>query len=168
MKAGRFLRARLRAKVLALVIGILVVGFGLLVGLNLGRERRALEARHRETARFLAACVRARQTIVFAGPPGSGKTTLLSCCAAELDPGLRVVIAEEVFEADVPLANVASLHEIGHEVTKSSWALPVTSRQDMNANQASNVNGVSCRDHCMGAPKPSSGYMVASSRFNNQ
>jgi pilus assembly protein CpaF len=60
-------------------------------------------------ARFLAACVRARQTIVFAGPPGSGKTTLLSCCAAELDPGLRVVIAEEVFEADVPLANVASL-----------------------------------------------------------
>ena len=66
------------------------------------------------------------------------------------------------------IANVASLHEIGHEVTKSSWALPVTSRQDMNANQASNVNGVSCRDHCMGAPKPSSGYMVASSRFNNQ
>jgi pilus assembly protein CpaF len=34
---------------------------------------------------------------------------LLSCCAAELDPSLRVVIAEEVFEADVPLANVASM-----------------------------------------------------------
>ena len=60
-------------------------------------------------ARFLAACARARQTMVFAGAPGSGKTTLLSCCAAELDPSLRVVIAEEVFEADVPLANVASL-----------------------------------------------------------
>ena len=41
-------------------------------------------------------------SIVFAGAPGSGKTTLLSCCAAELDPALRVVIAEEVFEADVP------------------------------------------------------------------
>ena len=41
-------------------------------------------------------------------PPGSGKTTLLSCCAAELDPSLRVVIAEEVFEADVPSPNVAS------------------------------------------------------------
>ena len=41
--------------------------------------------------------------------PGSGKTTLLSCCAAELDPSLRVVIAEEVFEADVPIANLASM-----------------------------------------------------------
>jgi len=60
-------------------------------------------------AAFLAACVRARQTIVVAGAPGSGKTTLLSCCAAELDPSLRVVVAEEVFEADVPLPNVASM-----------------------------------------------------------
>jgi len=60
-------------------------------------------------AEFLRACVRARQSIVFAGAPGSGKTTLLSCAAAELDPSLRVVIAEEVFEADVPLPNVASM-----------------------------------------------------------
>ena len=60
-------------------------------------------------AEFLRAAVKARQSIVFAGAPGSGKTTLLSCCSAELDPGLRVVIAEEVFEADVPLANVASM-----------------------------------------------------------
>ena len=60
-------------------------------------------------ARFLAACVRARASIVFAGAPGSGKTTMLSCCCAELDPGLRVVVAEEVFEADVPVANVASM-----------------------------------------------------------
>jgi pilus assembly protein CpaF len=60
-------------------------------------------------ARFLRACVQARLSIVFAGAPGSGKTTLLSCCAAELDPSLRVVLAEEVFEADVPLPNVASL-----------------------------------------------------------
>ncbi|HSL57490.1 MAG TPA: ATPase, T2SS/T4P/T4SS family [Acidimicrobiales bacterium] len=63
----------------------------------------------RPAADFLTACVRARLSIVFAGAPGSGKTTLLSCCAAELDPTLRVVIAEEVFEADVPLANVASM-----------------------------------------------------------
>lgn len=62
-----------------------------------------------QVAEFLTACVRARRSIVFAGAPGSGKTTLLSCCAAELDPVLRVVIAEEVFEADVPLANVASM-----------------------------------------------------------
>jgi pilus assembly protein CpaF len=62
----------------------------------------------RVAAEFLRACVRARLSIVFAGPPGSGKTTLMSCCAAELDPGLRVVIAEEVFETDVPLPNVKS------------------------------------------------------------
>ncbi len=60
-------------------------------------------------AGFLAAAVRARTSIVFAGAPGSGKTTLLSCCAAELDPALRVVIAEEVFEADLPIANLAGL-----------------------------------------------------------
>jgi pilus assembly protein CpaF len=62
-----------------------------------------------EAAAFLRACVQARLSIVFAGPPGSGKTTMLSCCAAELDPSLRVVVAEEVFEADVPLPNVASM-----------------------------------------------------------
>jgi len=55
-------------------------------------------------AEFLRACVRARLSIVFAGAPGSGKTTMLSCCAAELDPSLRVVVAEEVFEADIPLS----------------------------------------------------------------
>ncbi len=60
-------------------------------------------------ARFLTACVHGRQSIVFAGVPGSGKTTLLNCCAAELDPVLRVVIAEEVFEADLPIPNVASM-----------------------------------------------------------
>ncbi len=62
-----------------------------------------------EAARFLTACVQARSSIVFAGAPGSGKTTMLSCCCAELDPTLRVVVAEEVFEADIPLANVAKM-----------------------------------------------------------
>lgn len=60
-------------------------------------------------ASFLRACVKARLTILFAGPPGAGKTTLMSCCAAELDPSLRVVVAEEVFETDVPLPNVAHM-----------------------------------------------------------
>ena len=60
-------------------------------------------------AAFLRACVKARLSILVAGAPGSGKTTMLSCCAAELDPSLRVVIAEEVFEADAPLPNVASM-----------------------------------------------------------
>jgi len=60
-------------------------------------------------ADLLRACVRARCSIVFAGRPGSGKTTLLSCATAELDPSLRVVVAEEVFEAAVPLPNVAQM-----------------------------------------------------------
>jgi class 3 adenylate cyclase/HAMP domain-containing protein len=38
-------------------VGILVLGFGLLLLLNLGRERSALEERHRETARVLAASI---------------------------------------------------------------------------------------------------------------
>lgn len=63
----------------------------------------------RPVAAFLRACVAARLSIVFAGPPGSGKTTLLGCCAAELDPALRVVIAEEVFETDLALPNVAHM-----------------------------------------------------------
>lgn len=69
-------------------------------------ERGSLTA---AAARFLSAAVRSRLSIVFAGAPGAGKTTLLSCCAAELDPSLRVVIAEEVFEAQVDVANVASM-----------------------------------------------------------
>lgn len=69
-------------------------------------DRDMLDTR---VAAFLRACVRARLSIVFSGSPGCGKTTLLSCCAAELDPTLRVVVAEEVFEADLPLPNVASM-----------------------------------------------------------
>ena len=72
-------------------------------------ELVAMETLTLQAAQFLRACVQARLSIVFAGAPGSGKTTMLSCCAAELDPSLRVVIAEEVFEADVPLPNVASM-----------------------------------------------------------
>ncbi|MEM7285094.1 MAG: ATPase, T2SS/T4P/T4SS family [Actinomycetota bacterium] len=58
---------------------------------------------------FLSAAVRSGLSMVFSGAPGSGKTTMLSCCAAEIDPAKRVVVAEEVFEADVPVANVASM-----------------------------------------------------------
>ncbi|HYI61906.1 MAG TPA: ATPase, T2SS/T4P/T4SS family [Acidimicrobiales bacterium] len=63
----------------------------------------------RPVAAFLAACVRSRLSMVVAGAPGSGKTTMLSCCAAELDPHLRVVTAEEVLEISIPLPNVAAL-----------------------------------------------------------
>ena len=60
-------------------------------------------------AEFLQACIRAGLSLVVAGPPGSGKTTLLSCLLGQLDPGKRVVVAEEVFETDISVANVASM-----------------------------------------------------------
>ncbi|HMK12139.1 MAG TPA: ATPase, T2SS/T4P/T4SS family, partial [Acidimicrobiales bacterium] len=69
-------------------------------------QRGAIEP---AAAAFLRACIRARASILFAGAPGAGKTTLLSCCLAELDPSLRVVVAEEVFEADIALPNVAQM-----------------------------------------------------------
>jgi Flp pilus assembly CpaF family ATPase len=69
-------------------------------------ERSMLD---RATARFLQAGVRSGLSILVAGAPGSGKTTLLGCLAAELDPSLRVVVAEEVFETDIPLPNVAHM-----------------------------------------------------------
>ncbi len=62
-----------------------------------------------QVAGFLRACVRSGLSILVAGAPGSGKTTLLSCLAAERDPHLRVVVAEEVFETDIPLPNVAHM-----------------------------------------------------------
>lgn len=62
-----------------------------------------------QTAAFLRACVRSGLSTVVAGAPGSGKTTLLACLTAELDPALRVVVAEEVFETDVALPNVAHM-----------------------------------------------------------
>ena len=64
-------------------------------------------------ADLLAALARAGASVVVAGRPGAGKTTLLSCCLAELDPRARVVVAEEVFEAEVPLANVAGMQTRG-------------------------------------------------------
>ncbi len=63
----------------------------------------------KQIADFLRAAVRSRLSILIAGSPGTGKTTLLSCCAAALDPALRVVTAEEVFEVDIPLPNVAGM-----------------------------------------------------------
>lgn len=73
------------------------------------QELRSTGTLDHRAAGFLAAAARGGATILFAGAPGSGKTTLLSCCLGELDPSKRVVIAEEVFEVDAPLPNVASM-----------------------------------------------------------
>jgi pilus assembly protein CpaF len=61
-----------------------------------------------QVADLLMACVRGCRSC-SRGRPGSGKTTLLSRVTAELDPSLRVVLAEEVFEADIPAPNVAKM-----------------------------------------------------------
>jgi pilus assembly protein CpaF len=67
----------------------------------------------RPAAALLAALVRGGASLLVSGRPGAGKTTLLSCCVAELDPRCRVVVAEEVFEAEVPVSNVASMQTRG-------------------------------------------------------
>ena len=72
-------------------------------------ELIAMDMLDQPTARFLVACVRSGLSFVISGAPGSGKTTMLGCLAAELDPALRVVVAEEVFETDIPLPNVAHM-----------------------------------------------------------
>lgn len=73
------------------------------------RELVAREMLDGTVAGFLRACVRSGLSLLVAGAPGSGKTTLLSCLAVELDPSLRVVVAEEVFETDIQLPNVAHM-----------------------------------------------------------
>lgn len=73
------------------------------------RELIALGMLDVPTGRFLSAAVRSGLTVLIAGAPGSGKTTMLGCLGAELDPSLRVVVAEEVFETEIPLPNVAHM-----------------------------------------------------------
>jgi class 3 adenylate cyclase/HAMP domain-containing protein len=51
------LRARLRLKVVALIVAILILGFGVLVILNIRREQQVLIAANRETAELLATSV---------------------------------------------------------------------------------------------------------------
>lgn len=62
-----------------------------------------------QAAEFLIGHVRRGATIICAGAPGSGKTTLLSALANALPVTARVVTAEEVFEANLTLRNVASM-----------------------------------------------------------
>ena len=50
-------RTRLRAKVLTLILFMLIVGFGVLLILNIRREAEVLVATNRETARLLSASI---------------------------------------------------------------------------------------------------------------
>ena len=60
-------------------------------------------------AQFLDACVRAGLNIVVSGATQAGKTTMLNCLSASIPSGQRVVTCEEVFELQVPLADVVSM-----------------------------------------------------------
>jgi len=57
MALADLFRHRLRVKVIALVLALLVFGFGVLVILNIRREGEVLVAGHKETARLLAASI---------------------------------------------------------------------------------------------------------------
>lgn len=58
---------------------------------------------------WLTTAVQQRRSMLIAGEPGAGKTTLLGCVAAKIDPTLRVVTAEDVFELDIWHPNVAAM-----------------------------------------------------------
>ena len=57
MRPFDFLWRRLRVKVIALIAGILIAGFGLLVIVNIRREAQVLVASNQETARLLATSI---------------------------------------------------------------------------------------------------------------
>lgn len=62
-----------------------------------------------QAAQWLNDAVMNRSSVLIAGEPGAGKTTLLGCLAAKIDPTLRVVTAEDVFELDIAHPNVAAM-----------------------------------------------------------
>ena len=75
--------------------GHVMVNIRKFTGVRFPTLDQLVERRHADAAasRAFLAGVRARPSSRSCSPahPGSGKTTLLSCCAAELDPSLRVV-----------------------------------------------------------------------------
>jgi pilus assembly protein CpaF len=60
-------------------------------------------------ARFLEAAVVAGLNVIVSGGTQAGKTTLLNCLCAAIPARERVVSCEEVFELQVPLADVVSM-----------------------------------------------------------
>jgi hypothetical protein len=57
MRLIDFFRRRLQVKVISLIVVILILGFGVLVMLNIQRESNALIAKNRETSRLLASTI---------------------------------------------------------------------------------------------------------------
>ncbi len=64
----------------------------------------------RSAANFLAACVKARLSILVCGPTASGKTSMLNCLAAEIHPLDRVIVIEEIAELRIGVESPLSRH----------------------------------------------------------
>lgn len=62
-----------------------------------------------EMAEFLAACVRARATIIVSGGTGTGKTTAINALSEFIPPAERVITIEDAFELQLSNTHVVSL-----------------------------------------------------------
>jgi pilus assembly protein CpaF len=69
-------------------------------------ERGSMPSR---AADILRSAVSADKTVLVAGAPGAGKTTLVNSLLREVDPSLRVVTCEEVFEIGVDLPDMTQM-----------------------------------------------------------
>lgn len=62
-----------------------------------------------EAAALLRDAISSDRTVLVSGAPGAGKTTLVNCLLREVDPRLRVVTCEEVFEIGVDLPDMTQM-----------------------------------------------------------
>jgi len=69
----------------------------------------ANESITREMVDFLAACVRARTSLIISGGTGSGKTTLMNALSRYVPNSERVVTIEEAAELELQQSHVAKL-----------------------------------------------------------
>lgn len=72
-------------------------------------ELVALETLPPDAAAFLEAAVQAGLNILVSGGTQAGKTTMLNCLASSIPGGERVVTVEEVFELQLPCADVVAM-----------------------------------------------------------
>jgi pilus assembly protein CpaF len=87
----------------------------------------ANESITREMVDFLAACVRARISIIVSGGTGSGKTTLMNALSRYIPNSERVVTIEEAAELELQQSHLAKLE--AREAGRDGDGIAVTSRE---------------------------------------